>query len=105
MINQLYSSLAKSVVWEWMPQLLEGVRHTLEMALLSFALSIILGLIVALMRLSEHRFVSGGAIVFIEVFRDTPLLVQLFIIYYALPAVGVVLSPFMAGVIGLTLTA
>ncbi|RDV04696.1 amino acid ABC transporter permease [Undibacter mobilis] len=103
MISQFYSSIAKSVVWEWMPQLLEGVRHTLEMALLSFALSVILGLIVALMRMSEKRVISWTAIVFIEVFRGTPLLVQLFIIYYALPAVGLIFSPFVAGVIGLTL--
>ncbi|SDQ73838.1 amino acid ABC transporter permease [Quadrisphaera sp. DSM 44207] len=87
----------------WLP-LLEGlVRGTIPLTVVSFVLGLALALVVALMRLSPAGPVAGLARAYVSVIRGTPLLVQLFLIFYGLPSFGVTLDPFPSAVIALTL--
>lgn len=88
---------------EILPYLLRGAGMTVVLTVVSMALALVIGLVVALMRLARSRvlrFVSGA---YVEVIRGTPLLVQLFIIYYGLPQYGIRFDAFTAGVIGLSM--
>src|SRR6476469_6849791 len=76
---------------------------TIPLTIISFVLGLIVALAIALMRLSSVRLVSGLARVYISVIRGTPLLLQLFIIFYGLPALGVRFNPFPAAVLAFTL--
>jgi octopine/nopaline transport system permease protein len=73
-----------ALMWESLPQLLGGVVLTLELVGLSLLFGFFVAVGVALMRLSAHRIVSGLAYVYVFVFRGTPLLVQIALIYYGL---------------------
>lgn len=86
---------------DFLPLLLKGAVVTLQVTALSFILSSLLGLVLALMKLSTWRIVSMPARVFINVIRGLPVIVQLFYIYFVMPDVGLHLSAFWAGVIGL----
>ncbi len=85
------------------PLLSGAVRGTIPLSLLSFAFGLVLALLVALARLSSNRVVSGLARAYVSLIRGTPLLVQLFLIFYALPSVGVVIDPFPSAVVAFTL--
>ncbi len=92
------------VVWNNMPFLFEGLWLTLTISFLALAISMVLGLLVAVVRLSKNRGVSFIAATYVEIFRDTPVLVQLFWIYYVLPILlDIQISAFGAALIGLTL--
>ncbi|WP_344374356.1 amino acid ABC transporter permease [Agromyces tropicus] len=80
-----------------------GVSGTIPLALASFAIGLVLALAVALMRLSRNRVVSGVARFYISVIRGTPLLVQLFVIFYGLPAIGLVIDPWPSAIIAFSL--
>jgi ectoine/hydroxyectoine ABC transporter permease protein EhuD len=84
-----------------MPFLLEGAVVTVELSIVAMAIALILGLIAALARLSRSRIARVVATIYVEVIRGTPLLVQLFIVYYGLPSYGIRLEAFTAGVITL----
>ncbi|CAE6733411.1 amino acid ABC transporter permease [Paraburkholderia haematera] len=86
---------------EFLPILLKGAVVTIEITFCSFILSTLLGLVLALMRVSHNRVVSNAAATFINVIRGLPIIVQLFYIYFVLPDLGVQLSAFQAGFIGL----
>ncbi|TFD28103.1 MULTISPECIES: amino acid ABC transporter permease [Cryobacterium] len=84
--------------------LLDGaVRGTIPLALTSFAIGLVLALVLALMRLSAKRWVSGIARGYISIVRGTPLLVQLFVIFYGLPSVGVTIEPWPSAVIAFSI--
>ncbi len=85
------------------PYLLEGALVTLELSLVSMTLGLLLGLLVAVGRLSSSRWLRWPLHAFVEIWRDTPLIVQLLVIYFTLPEIGILLSGFWAGVLGLTL--
>lgn len=87
---------------EYLPDLLRGALISVELTLCVMALSLVLGLLLALAKLSQSRLLSAAANVYIEVIRGTPCLLQLFYIYFVLPAVGIRVEPFLAGVLGLT---
>jgi polar amino acid transport system permease protein len=84
-----------------LPELLAASVVTIEITLVSFVVAIVVGLILAIMRRSKRRFLRWPVIGLIEFIRSTPLLVQLYVLYFLLPHVGLVLSPFLTGVIGL----
>ena len=96
-------------VWDWqfafevLPAILHGLLVTIQATVLGSALAYVLGLVFALLRRSPIRLVSGGVWLFMEFVRSTPLLVQLFFLFYVLPLVGITLSPMVTGVIGLGL--
>lgn len=84
--------------------LLEGLVHgTIPLTVITFVLGLALAVVVALMRLSGSRVVSGTARAYVSVIRGTPLLLQLFIIFFALPSLGVTLDPWPSAIIGLSL--
>ena len=85
------------------PLLSGAVRGTIPLTLISFAIGLVLALLVALARLSRRRVVSGLARGYVSVIRGTPLLVQLFIIFYALPSLGIVIDPFPSAVVAFSL--
>ncbi len=87
----------------FLPILAKGAVTTLNISLVAMALAVALGLLLALMRLYGPTPVSWLSILYIELIRGTPLLIQLFFIFYALPHVGLKLSPFVAAVLGLGL--
>lgn len=97
---------AVSTLREWpkyLPLLLRGAVTTIELSVLGMALAIILGLVIVLMRLYGILPLRWFARAYVEVIRGTPLLIQLFLIYYGLPQIGIKFNPFLAGVLGLGL--
>jgi polar amino acid transport system permease protein len=87
----------------FLPSLLQGALLTIAVSLLSFGLALVLGLATGLARISRLTVLRVVAACYIQFIRGTPLLLQLFFIYYVLPYVGIVLSPFVSGATGLTL--
>jgi polar amino acid transport system substrate-binding protein len=85
----------------YLPLLGKGALVTLELSLLSMLLAVGLGLYLALSRLYAPRPVRALATFYIEAVRGTPLLIQLFLIFYGLPHIGIRLSPFIAAILGL----
>jgi polar amino acid transport system permease protein len=81
----------------YLTPLAEGTVWTLALFFSSAFLAVALGLVVCLCRLSPSRLLSRGARFYIDVIRGTPLLLQLFYIYYGLPEMGVVINGFVAG--------
>lgn len=90
-------------VWRITPTLLEGVKITILATLLGSVLAAALGLLIALLRRSASPLISRPVGLFAEFIRGTPLLVQLYFIFYVLPGAGILLPPLVAGVIGLGL--
>jgi len=95
--------------WDWafvaeiLPTLIEGVKITILATVLGYALAVVLGLGLALLRRTRHRWLARITGFVIEFIRGTPLLVQLYFLFYIMPDLGLTLSPLTAGVIGLGL--
>jgi polar amino acid transport system substrate-binding protein len=85
------------------PLLLVGAPMTLLISVLSMAVAIAFGLMVALIYLYAPQPASWLARAYVELFRGTPLLIQLYLIFYGLPNIGIKLSPLVAAVVGLGL--
>ncbi|RAP74534.1 amino acid ABC transporter permease [Paenibacillus montanisoli] len=86
------------------PLLKAGVVYTIPLTLISFTLGLVLAVITALVRLYAWDFLKPVARFYVWVIRGTPLLVQLFIIFYGLPSVGLTINPFLSAIIGFTLS-
>ena len=87
----------------YLPMLLRGAVVTVEISVLAMALAIVCGLALALLRLYGIAPLRWVAVAYIEVVRGTPLLIQLYLIYYGLPNVGIRFNAFAAAVLGLGL--
>src|SRR4051794_12877204 len=85
------------------PLLFAGLTGTIPLALASFAIGLVIAVAIALMRLSPNRVLSGFARFYVSVIRGTPLLVQLFVIFYGLGSIGVVVDPWPAAIIAFSL--
>ena len=83
------------------PTLLMGATTTVKVLICSTILYVIISMIFGLMRISKNPIIQGIATVYIEIFRGTSLLVQLFWFYYVLPFFGISLEAFVAGVLSL----
>ncbi len=93
-----------TVVWEARWLLLEGAGVTIALAVTTMALAIPLGLVAALLRDSASRPVRAVTTAYVEIFRSTPLLLQIYWAFYVMPvAFGIVLSPIETALIGLVL--
>ncbi|KTT20903.1 amino acid ABC transporter permease [Pseudomonas oryzihabitans] len=92
-------------LWAQWPALLDGLAMTLKVSLLAIGLSLVIGVIGGAVRLFRVPVLAQLAAVYVEVIRNTPILVQLFFIFYGLPAVGLGLSLFWSGVVCLSLWA
>jgi polar amino acid transport system permease protein len=80
-----------------------GLLVTFKAAAVGYAIALVLGLVLALLCRSKSRLISWTVTGFTEFVRDTPLLVQLFFLYYVLPEFGIVLPAFMTGALALGL--
>ena len=93
------------MIWDWeyaieiLPMMADASLVTLQVTVLGFAVAAVLGLIWAIIGLLEIPVVSFAVRLVIEFVRSTPLLIQLFAVYYFLPSYGVVLPAFLTGVL------
>lgn len=85
------------------PLLSAGITFTVPLTIITFVLGVILGFIIALIRLYGPKPLVLFVKAYVWLVRGTPLLVQLFLIFYGLPSVGIVLDAFVAAVIGFTI--
>lgn len=93
--------------WEFaleiLPELARAVLVTIEATLVGFALALILGLLLAILRRSRKKIISWPVGWFIEFIRSTPLLVQLYFMYFIFPEYGLTMSALVTGILGLGL--
>ena len=94
-------SIDLSFVARFLPGLLEGTLITLELSVLAIVAALILGLVLALAALSGSKLLALGAGAFVQCMRNTPLLVQLYLVYFGLGMIGLPLSAFVSGLIAL----
>jgi polar amino acid transport system permease protein len=87
--------------WEILPDLLLALVTTIEITLLGSVLALVLGLVIAVLRRARIPVLDQVLWAFVEVIRSTPLLVQIFFLFFVLPQFGIVLSAFVVGVIAL----
>jgi len=90
-------------LWHYAPLLLKGAGMTVVLSLLSMALAVGLGFALSLGKIYGGRATKGLCYAYIEVVRGTPLLIQLYVIYYGLPNIGIQLNAFVAAVLGMGL--
>jgi polar amino acid transport system permease protein len=96
-------------MWDWdfafsiLPEILSALKITIYATFVGFLLALILGLIITIVRRSKIKFLSLFTKGFVNFVRNTPLLVQLYFIFYVFPKIGLSLEPFVAGVLGLGL--
>ena len=89
--------------WDAMPLFAKGALVTMEVSIVAMVIAISLGLFLAVTRVFAPRWLALIATWYVEIVRGTPVLIQLFFIFYGLPSVGIKFSPFWAGAIGLGL--
>ncbi|HHY66878.1 MAG TPA: ectoine/hydroxyectoine ABC transporter permease subunit EhuC [Alicyclobacillus sp.] len=87
----------------FLPILLQGAWVTIQISLLSLIIALVIGLVMALLRISDQFVLSNFARIYISAIRGTPLMVQLMYMYFVLPETGVQLSPYAAAVVGLSI--
>lgn len=92
-----------SVVLTKIPILLEGCVVTLQISFFALLLGMIFGIAGALCRISANRALNSLAFMYVWVIRGTPVMVQLFILYFGLPQLGIKLPSMVAGVLGLAI--
>lgn len=83
--------------------IVEAAKWTLALSAIAFVGGVVLGLVIALARTAEHRGAQFLATGFIQVFQGTPLLLQLFLIFFGFPVLGLDINPWVAAGIALTL--
>ena len=89
--------------WDILSNLLVGLQWTLLLSLVAFAGGGLLGLLLMVLRISANRLTRGLARAYIELFQGTPLLMQLFMVFFGVALLGVDISPWLAAAIALTL--
>ena len=97
---------AVSTIREWrkyLPPLLKGAAVTVEISVVAMAVAVVFGLVIVLVRLYAIAPLRWLAKAYVEVIRGTPLLIQLFLIYYGLPQIGIRLNAYFAAILGLGL--
>jgi His/Glu/Gln/Arg/opine family amino acid ABC transporter permease subunit len=91
------------LIYESMPQLLRSSILTIHLTCISLIIGACLALPLALGRLSKNRWVAGFSFAYVYYFRGTPLLVQIFLIYYGLPQIGLTLDAYASALLSLSL--
>jgi len=86
------------------PMLEGAAMYTIPLTIISFIIGLILAVLTALGRISQVKIFQWIARVYVSIIRGTPLLVQLFIIFYGLPNLGITLDPFISAIIGFSLS-
>ncbi|MFE7061533.1 amino acid ABC transporter permease [Sutcliffiella sp. NPDC057660] len=86
-----------------LPLVKGALTYTIPLTLISFSIGLVIAVLTALARISSVKPLQTIASIYVSIIRGTPLLVQLFIIFYGLPSIGVTIDPFPAAVIGFSL--
>jgi len=89
------------VIFEYLPLFLTGLKYTFIIALISLILALIVGIIACACRISRFKFLSYPVIAYIEIIRSTPLLVQIYFLYFGLPTLGITVPEIQTGIIAL----
>lgn len=92
-----------NVILEATPLLLAGLKLTVFISVVSGIIALIIGTLFALGRLSDNKIISFISTSYVEFFRNTPLIIQLYIYYKGLPNIGITLEPITCGILGLSL--
>lgn len=87
--------------WSILPMLLRGMIVTLQATALGMAIALVLGLVLALLKMVPNKLISWPVSFFLEFVRNTPLLVQLYFLYFVLPDFGIILPAFLTGAVAL----
>ncbi|BAL25637.1 amino acid ABC transporter permease [Azoarcus sp. KH32C] len=95
--------LVQFSTWDIVRNLLDAGKWTLALSLIAFVLGGIVGMAILFARISQHRALQTATKAYIEVFQGTPLLMQLFVVFFGLSLVGIDVSPWLAAAAGLTL--
>ncbi|MEH7275998.1 amino acid ABC transporter permease [Neobacillus vireti] len=104
MVDERMQRIIDILVDSFFPMLKAGIAFTVPLTLISFFLGLIVALLTALARISGIKPLDALARFYVWVIRGTPLLVQLFILFYGLPSVGITIDPLPAAIIGFTLS-
>jgi polar amino acid transport system permease protein len=90
-------------VWAALPRLAEGARLTIMLSLATIGVGLVIGIVCALARTSHRAWLRWPASIYVEAIRNTPFLIQLFLIYFGLPSLGLRLDPVEAALIGMSI--
>jgi len=96
-------NLEWTILWQKLPLLAEGALVTIEITSITLLLSAVFGFFIAITRVAHIPVLEQLSRAYVTVMRGTPLLVQLFLIYFGLPSLGIDLSPWPSAIIGLTM--
>ena len=91
-----------SAIPDMMPALLTGLRVTVLLTFVIMGIALIVALPIALARMSSRRWLRFPSTIYVQVLRGTPVLLQLFYLYYVLPFAGIELNAWTAGIIGMS---
>ncbi|MCD4722811.1 MAG: amino acid ABC transporter permease [Desulfobacula sp.] len=91
------------IIFEYLPLFLTGLRSTFFIAVVSIALALATGIIACACRISSIKTIKYPAIAYIEIIRSTPLLVQIYFLYFGLPTLGLRIPELQTGIIALML--
>lgn len=92
-----------SVVFDRLDIFVKGALITIEVSAISLFFATIIGIIFALLRISKFKILNIISGTYVWIMRGTPLVVQLFILYFGLPQIGIMLTPMVAGILGLSI--
>ena len=93
-----------SYTWAAMPRLLEGAVVTLQISISALFFSVLLATLLTIVRTTGFRPAMVVINVYISYIRGTPLLIQIFLVFYMLPLIGIDLAPLTAGIVALSLS-
>lgn len=99
----MLSALNFRVIAETLPAFWTGFLATLSISLAAFAGALVIGIVACAMSLQSSRFLRAPAVAYIDVVRATPLLAQLYFLYFGLPSLGILMPEIMVGIIALSL--
>lgn len=94
-----------AIIIDSLPSLLKATLMTILLAAISIVIALIIGFFTAIVRIVKVRILNSIASTYISIIRGTPLLVQIFVIYYGLPQIGITLDPISSGILALSLNA
>lgn len=92
-----------SLVMKYMPFLIRGLGYTILVSVAAIAIAVCVGMLLSLLRLTNNRILNGFVNVYVSFVRGTPVIVQIFIIYYVIAMLGIDVSALLSGIIALSL--
>jgi len=94
-----------TIIIDSLPSLLKATLMTIFLAVISIIIALVIGFFTAIIRILKVKILNGVANIYVSIIRGTPLLVQIFVIYYGLPQIGIALDPISSGIMALSLNA